>query len=120
MIRRIFSALLCAGLLHSTTATIQAHEAGKQMAEVATLLISVLTPEQKAKATFGFEDEKAPGAGVLKAIIYPSISPSKTVSCCAPHPPSLAPIPVKYAKEISLACVFLVKKKTSAASWPKA
>ncbi|MFM2179450.1 MAG: hypothetical protein RL015_3548 [Verrucomicrobiota bacterium] len=58
MIRRIFSALLCAGLLHSTTATIQAHEAGKQMAEVATLLISVLTPEQKAKATFGFEDEE--------------------------------------------------------------
>lgn len=28
------------------------------MAEVATLLISVLTPEQKAKATFSFEDEE--------------------------------------------------------------
>ena len=58
MIRRTFSALLCLSALLSTAPMIQAHEAGKQMAEVATLLLSVLTPEQKAKATFAFEDEE--------------------------------------------------------------
>ena len=58
MIRRTFSALLCLSALLSTAPMIQAHEAGKQMAEVAALLLSVLTPEQKAKATFAFEDEE--------------------------------------------------------------
>jgi hypothetical protein len=59
MIRRTLSALLCSSVLLSTVpVTVRAHEAGKQMAEVATLLLSVLTPEQKAKATFGFDDEE--------------------------------------------------------------
>ena len=57
MIRRTLSALLCSSVLFSTP-MLHAHEAGQQMAEVATLLLSVLTPEQKARATFAFDDEE--------------------------------------------------------------
>jgi hypothetical protein len=58
MIRSVLPALLCTSLLAFSAVTVRAHEAGKQMAEVATLFLSVLTPEQKTKATFGFEDEE--------------------------------------------------------------
>lgn len=58
MIRRSFSALLCTSLLAFSALTVRAHEAGRQMAEVANLFLSILTPEQKAKATFAFEDEE--------------------------------------------------------------
>jgi hypothetical protein len=58
MIRRSFSALLCTSLLALSAFSLRAHEAGKQMAEVANLFLSILTPEQKARATFAFEDEE--------------------------------------------------------------
>lgn len=57
MIRPIqlsFSALLFSGFI----SLLQAHEAGKQMAEVASMFLSALTPEQKDKATFDFDDEE--------------------------------------------------------------
>ncbi|MDZ4289675.1 MAG: DUF3500 domain-containing protein [Prosthecobacter sp.] len=38
--------------------TVRAHEAGTQMAAAAKFLLSVLTPEQRAQATFKFEDEE--------------------------------------------------------------
>jgi len=37
---------------------LRAHDAGLQMASMAKFFLSVLTPEQKAKATFKFEDEE--------------------------------------------------------------
>jgi len=58
MIRPTLTALLCASALLFSTPAARAHEAGKQMAEVATLLLTVLTPEQKAKALFPFADEE--------------------------------------------------------------
>ncbi len=58
MIRSVFPALLCTSILAFSALQVRAHEAGKQMAEVANLFLSVLTPEQKAKATFKFEDEE--------------------------------------------------------------
>lgn len=58
MIRSVFPALLCTSILAFSALQVRAHEAGKQMAEVANLFLSVLTPEQKTKATFKFEDEE--------------------------------------------------------------
>lgn len=58
MIRSVLPALLCTSVLALSALQVRAHEAGKQMAEVANLLLSVLTPEQKAKATFKFDDEE--------------------------------------------------------------
>lgn len=58
MIRPIFFKLSLAALFLSLPAASSGHEAGKQMAEVANLFLSVLTPEQKAKASFAFEDEE--------------------------------------------------------------
>lgn len=58
MIRSVFPALLCTSILAFSALQVRAHEAGKQMAEVANLFLSVLTPEQKAKATFKFDDEE--------------------------------------------------------------
>lgn len=58
MIRSVFPALLYTSILAFSALQVRAHEAGKQMAEVANLFLSVLTPEQKAKATFKFDDEE--------------------------------------------------------------
>jgi hypothetical protein len=52
------SLLLFIALFLTSAIQLTAHEAGKQMAEVATLFLSVLTPDQKARATFPFEDEE--------------------------------------------------------------
>ncbi len=58
MIRPFLTVLLGSTALFLSQPTLHAHEAGKQMAEVATLFLSVLTPEQKTKATFNFQDEE--------------------------------------------------------------
>lgn len=58
MIRSVLPALLCTSVLAFSALQVRAHEAGKQMAEVANLFLSVLTPEQKTKATFKFDDEE--------------------------------------------------------------
>lgn len=56
MIRAVlFSVFL--GLLFSVQ-PVSGHEAGAQMAEIAQVFLNSLTPEQKAKATFKFEDEE--------------------------------------------------------------
>ncbi len=61
MIRRFLPVFLSAAALTMpavTTTTSHAHEAGAQMAEVAKVLLATLTPEQKAKASFAFDDEE--------------------------------------------------------------
>lgn len=49
---------LAAVISMSVSAPARAHEAGTQMAEVALAWLATLTPEQKAQATFSFDDEE--------------------------------------------------------------
>src|SRR6476661_8382970 len=50
-------ALLTAACL-CLTATVRAHDGGTQMATMANFFLKALTPEQRTKATFKFEDEE--------------------------------------------------------------
>lgn len=54
MIRRLATPLLA--LLIIPALPLPAHDAGVQMAEVATVFLASLSPEQKARASFAFED----------------------------------------------------------------
>ena len=56
MFRPLFASLSCALLF--SVAPVHAHDAGLQMAGVADTFLHSLTPEQKAKATFKFDDEE--------------------------------------------------------------
>ena len=57
MKHRIITALAAFTLVFSSLPA-RAHDAGKQMSEVARAFLGLLTPEQKAKAAFAFEDEE--------------------------------------------------------------
>ena len=56
MLRLSLASLAC--VFAFSLAPVQAHEAGSQMAQVANVFLLALNPEQKAKATFPFEDEE--------------------------------------------------------------
>lgn len=49
---------LAALVTFATPALVRAHEVGSQMAAAAKFFLSVLTPEQRAKATFKFDDDE--------------------------------------------------------------
>lgn len=58
MNRRLLAPLACLLFLVPGPSRLSAHEAGTQMAEVASVFLASLSPEQKNRATFPFDDEE--------------------------------------------------------------